>query len=61
MPMPLYRIVTVSECDAGVPAKPTPTPMKMYATAISQYELPSFHRRSIARRRVAATRSRTEA
>ena len=27
----------VSECDAGVPARPTPAPMKMYATAICQY------------------------
>ena len=39
----------VSECDAGVPARPTPAPMKMYAAAICQYGAPSFQRSSIHR------------
>jgi len=37
----------VSECDAGVPAKPTPVPMSMYATPICQWWLSSFQSRSI--------------
>ena len=39
----------VSECDAGVPASPTPAPMKMYAAAICQYGEPSSQRSSIQR------------
>src|SRR5215510_2243792 len=31
----------VSECDAGVPAKPTPMPTNAYASAICQYAVPS--------------------
>ena len=37
----------VSECEAGVPAKPTPTPTRPYARPTSQYGIPSFHSSSI--------------
>ena len=33
----------VSECDAGVPANPTPTPISAYPRPTFQYEMPSFH------------------
>jgi hypothetical protein len=44
----------VSEWDAGVPARPTPTPMKAYAAAISQYtesspQTTSIHRKARSR------------
>ena len=32
----------VSECDAGVPANPTPIPMNTYARPIFQYGMPSL-------------------
>ena len=37
----------VSECDAGVPANPTPAPTSAYATPTSQYGMPSFQNSSI--------------
>ena len=40
----------VSECEAGVPANPTPIPTSAYARAILQYEIPSFQSSSIARK-----------
>ena len=39
----------VSECDAGVPANPTPMPTNPYARPTFQYGMFSFHRRSIVR------------
>ena len=40
----------VSECEAGVPANPTPIPTSAYARATFQYEIPSFQSSSIARK-----------
>ena len=40
----------VRECEAGVPARPTPMPTKAYASATFQYEMSSFQRISIARK-----------
>ena len=37
MPARVTGTEPVSECDAGVPAKPTPIPMKAYAIPIFQY------------------------
>ena len=37
----------VSECEAGVPANPTPMPMNAYASPTFQYGMPSSHSRSI--------------
>ena len=47
--MPTRRTGTdpVSEFEAGVPARPTPIPMKMYGIAICQYGVSSFQRSSI--------------
>src|SRR5215216_1240246 len=35
----------VSECDAGVPASPTPAPMKMYAVVIRAWRDDDHHER----------------
>ena len=40
----------VSECEAGVPANPTPVPTSAYARPTFQYAIPSFQSRSIARK-----------
>ena len=37
----------VSECDAGVPASPTPAPMHAYAIPTWKYEMPAFQNTSI--------------
>ena len=37
MPARVTGTDPVSECEAGVPARPTPAPMKAYASAICQY------------------------
>ena len=49
--MPARRTGTepVSECDAGVPASPTPAPTKAYASPTCQYGLPVSHSVSIVR------------
>ena len=47
MPARVTGTDPVSECDAGVPASPTPAPMKMYAAAMCQYGAPSFQTSSI--------------
>ena len=40
----------VSECDAGVPAKPTPMPTNPYARPTSQYDVPSSQSANIVRK-----------
>ena len=40
----------VSECDAGVPAKPTPMPMNAYPRPTFQYAMSSFQRISMVRK-----------
>ena len=50
IPTRLTDTEPVSECDAGVPASPTPIPTKMYPSATFQYVMLSFQRRSIVRK-----------
>jgi hypothetical protein len=40
----------VSECEAGVPASPTPAPRNAKASPTTQYELSCFHSRSMVRK-----------
>src|SRR5262245_36065067 len=47
MPARLTGTDPVSECDGGVPAKPTPTPTNAYARPTSQYADPSSQSTSI--------------
>jgi hypothetical protein len=50
--MPARRTGTepVSECEAGVPARPTPIPTSAYPSPTFQYGMSSFQSRSIARK-----------
>ncbi len=50
MPARVTGTEPVSEWEAGVPARPTPAPMKRYASATSQYELSFFQSTSIVRK-----------
>src|ERR1039458_2127009 len=47
--IPARRVGTelVSECEAGVPASPTPAPRNAKASPTTQYELPCFHSSSM--------------
>ncbi len=50
--IPARRVGTelVSECEAGVPASPTPAPRNAKASPTTQYELSCFHSRSMVRK-----------
>ena len=50
--IPARRVGTelVRECEAGVPASPTPAPRNAKASPTTQYELPCFHSSSMVRK-----------
>ena len=50
MPARVTGTDPVRECDAGVPARPTPIPTKAYPSATFQYGMPSFQRSSMVRK-----------
>ncbi len=50
IPARLTGTEPVSEWEAGVPANPTPMPMKAYARPTSQYGMPSCHSSSMMRK-----------
>ena len=61
MPARARAPTPVSECDAGVPANPTPMPTNAYPRPTFQYEMPSFHSTSMVTKPSSRTRSRSAA